>query len=175
MTATLDNGVDTSAEVAPEGETEEQKRTRERDFSKFTEKHKELADFVNADEDVRKAELGPVTPNQVKAILALRTDWGNSPEQAAERAQRKAEREAEKAQYEGLDADQIKLVKQAKKAEADAEKMEKRIAEAREKAAQFRAAAAGSGEDLAAVVKAQEAETEKKVSKPRVGGKSPAK
>ena len=159
MTAVLDH--DTSAETTPEGETDEQKKARERDFSKFTEKHQELADFVNADSDFQKAELTNVTANQVKAILALRTDWGNSPEQAEARAARKAAKEEEAKQYEGLNPEQIKLLKQAKTAEAQEAKLQKRIDEAKDKAAKFRAAANGSGEDLAAIVAEQEAAAEK--------------
>ncbi len=161
MTATIEDTKPDTAETTPEGETEEQKKARERDFSKFTEKHQELAEFVNADKDFKKAGLEDVTANQVKAILALRTDWGNSPEQAAAREERKAAKAEEAKQYEGKSADQIKLLKQAKAAEAQEAKLQKRIDEAKAKAAQFKAAANGSGEDLAAVVAAQEAAAEK--------------
>lgn len=164
MTAVAEAPVTTEA-PAPEGETAEQKKARERDFSKFTENHSELADFVNADEDYRKANLAPVTPNQVKAILALRGDFADTPEKKAEREKRKAEREAEKAKYEGMTEEQIKLAKQAKKAEDDIAKMEKRIAEARAKAAEANKALEAGGEDLAAAVEAES----KPASKPKVG------
>lgn len=164
MTEVLDRPAE-ATETTPENESAADKAKRERDFSKFTEKHQALADFVNADEDFVKAGVDKVNANQVKAILALRTDWGNSPEQAEEREARKAQREAEKAQYAGLTDEQIKLAKQAKTAQAQADKLEKRVAEARAKAAQFTAAANGSGEDLAKIVEAQEAETKAKPTK----------
>lgn len=133
-------------------ETDDEKKSR--DFSKFTEKHKELADFINANEDYQKAELSAITPQQVKAVLALRTDFNDTPEVKAERAKRKAEREEEKKQFEGLSAEQIKAEKAARRAEATADKLRKRVEEAMAKAAAIREGKDASGEDVAAAVEA---------------------
>ena len=127
-----------------------------RDFSKFRPSHEELAKFVNDDEDFKKAGIDPVTPNQVKAILALRTDFNNTPEKQAERAARKAELEAEKKLYEGMSPEEVAVEKAARKAEKEAEKLEKKIAEARAKADAIRSAKSVSGTDLKAAVEANQ-------------------
>lgn len=161
MTAVAEAPVTT--EGTDEAKAAEAEKRRERDFTKFTDQHSEIADFVNADQDYVKSGLDKVTPGQVKAILALRTDFADTPEKKAEREKRKAEREAEKKQYEGMTEEQIKLAKQEKKANDDIAKMEKRIAEAREKAEAARKAREAGGEDLAAAVEAD------KPAKPKVG------
>lgn len=125
---------------------------RERDFSKFRPAHQELADYVNA-----HSGLDPITPNQVKALLALRVDFNNLPEQIAKRAERKAEREAEKSKYAGMSPEQVKAAKAADRAEKQAAKLEARVAEAKAKAEALRSSVAASGEDLAAAVEAAQA------------------
>jgi hypothetical protein len=143
---------------APAGETAEQKHKRERDFTKFTPKHQELADYINA-----HSGLNPVSPNQIKAVLVLRSDFTNTPEQIAKREQRKVELAAEKAKFAGMTDAQIKAEKAARRAEAQAQKFEARVAEARAKAEQLRSATAASGEDLAAAVEsAQNGEESKR-------------
>lgn len=169
MTAVIEDTTPDTTEVEGDNETAEQKKARERDFSKHTDKHADLAEFVNADEDFVKAGLDKVSPGQVKAILALRTDWGNSPAQAEERAARKAQRDAEAKQYEGKTPEQIKALKAAKRLNEQEAKLQKRIDEARAKAKEFETAAAGNGEDLAALVADKESKPASK--KPTVGGK----
>jgi hypothetical protein len=130
-------------------------RSADRDFTKFNQMHAEVADYVNAN-----SGLDPVTPNQVKAILLLRSDFANSPEQQQARAQRKAQREAEAKMYEGLDEDEVKVVKAAKRAEENYRKSQERAAAALAKAQQLREAHEASGEDLAAAVETEQNGTE---------------
>lgn len=139
------------------------KKKRERDFSKFRPSHQELADFVNAN-----SGLSPVTPNQVKAILALRVDFNNLPDQISKREERRRERAAAKTRYDGMTPDQVKAAKAAERAERQAAKLEARVAEAKAKAEALRSSAAASGEDLAAAVEAAQAE-EPTASRPRIG------
>ncbi len=126
---------------------------RGRDFSKFRPVHQELADYVNA-----RSGLDPITPNQVKALLALRAEFSKSPEQVAAREQRKAEREAAKSRYAGMTPDQIKAAKAADRAERQAARLEARVAEAKAKAEALRSSATASGEDLAAAVEAAQSD-----------------
>lgn len=128
-------------------------RSRERDFTKFRPSHQELADYVN-----QHSGLDPITPNQVKAILALRVDFNKLPEQMAQREERKAIREAEKSKYEGLSPEQVKAQRAADRAEKQAEKLQARVAEAKAKAEALRSSITASGEDLAAAVEAAQAE-----------------
>lgn len=130
------------------------KKKRERDFSKFRPAHQQLADFVNA-----HSGLDPITPNQVKALLALRIDFNNLPEQVAARNNRKIEREAIKAKFAGMSPEQVKAQRAADRAEKQAAKLEARVEEARRKADELRAATTASGEDLAAAVEAAQAES----------------
>ena len=154
MTIT-DESVDTSAEseqgTDEKNESGETGRKRDRDFTKFKENHKELADFVN-----EHSGLDAVTPNQVKAILTLRADFNNTPEQVSKREQRKAELEAEKKKYEGMTDEQIKAAKAADRVEKQVTKMEARIQEARAKAQALREGKDASGADLAAQVEAEQ-------------------
>jgi hypothetical protein len=144
---------------APAGETAEQKKAREADFTKFTAKHQEIAEYVNA-----HSGLDPITPNQIKAVLVLRTKFNNMPDQKAKRDQRKAELAAEKAKFAGMTDVQIKAEKAARRAEAQAQKMQARVDEARKKAEELRSAAVASGEDLASTVEsAQNGEETKRV------------
>lgn len=150
MTITID---------APDVETAEQETEqtttgtkRERDFSKFRPAHQQLADYINA-----HSGLEPITPNHVKALLALRVDFNNLPEQIAERALRKAERTAAKTKYDGMNAEQIKAAKAAERAERQAAKLEARVAEAKAKAEALRSSVTASGEDIAAAVEAAQA------------------
>ena len=122
---------------------------RERDFTKFRPSHQELADYVNM-----HSGLDPVTPNQVKAILALRVDFNNLPEQIEKRNERKIARETERAKYAGLSPEQVKAQRAADRAEKQAAKLEARVAEAKAKAEALRSSVAASGEDLAAAVQA---------------------
>lgn len=134
-------------------------RSKDRDFTKFRDYHVELATFIN-----EHSGIDPVTPNQVKAVLTLRTDWSNRPETIAAREARKAEREAEKQKYAGMSDEQIKALKASKRAQDQAERLTAKAQEAMEKARALANAASGSGEDLAAMVEAQQGE-----EKPRRG------
>jgi hypothetical protein len=143
----------TEATVPSEQTTEGKKR--ERDFTKFRPSHQELAEFVNAN-----SGLDPITPNQVKALLALRIDFNNLPEQVAKRDERKTDREAAKTKYAGMNADQIKAAKAAERAERQATKLEARVVEAKAKAEALRSSVTASGEDLAAAVEAAQADSD---------------
>ena len=136
--------------VTPDQEenTTEAKK-RERDFTKFRPSHQELADYVNM-----HSGLAPITPNQVKALLALRVDFNNLPEQIAKRDERKQQREAEKSKYAGMSPEQVKAQRAADRAEKQAAKLEARVAEAKAKAEALRSSVTASGEDLAAAVEA---------------------
>ena len=138
-------------------------RKKDRDFTKFREMHSELADFVNLN-----SGLDPVTPNQVKAILTLRSDFNDTPEQAAKRAEAKRRRDEEAKKYEGLTAEQIKAAKAADRVEKQAEKLEKRLAEAREKARLIREGKEATGEDIAAAVAAAQNGTAEAEPTPQV-------
>jgi hypothetical protein len=158
MTITFDApDVELNATEAIVEESVEQTTTtgtkRERDFTKFRPSHQELADYVN-----ENSGLDPITPNQVKAILALRIDFNNLAEQIANRDQRKTEREAARTKYVGMNAEQIKAAKAAERAERQATKLEARVVEAKAKAEALRSSVTASGEDLAAAVEAAQAE-----------------
>lgn len=167
MTITLD---------APDVETPEEEdaiveatqatkgKKRERDFSKFRPSHQELADYVN-----EHSGLDPISPNQVKALLALRIDFNNLPEQIQKREERKSEREAAKTRYAGMNVEQVKAAKAAERAERQAAKLEARVAEARAKAEALRSSATGTGEDLAAMVETAQSEPEQGEEKRRIG------
>lgn len=122
-------------------------RKRDRDFTKFTTFHKELSEFVNAN-----SGLESLTPNQVKAVIALRTDFNDTPEQEAKRAEAKRKREEEAKKYEGLTDEQKKAAKAAEKIDKQAASLEKRLAEARARAKAMREGKEATGEDLAAAV-----------------------
>lgn len=128
---------------------------RERDFSKYTEAHESLANFINEDEKVKEAGL-EISPNLVKAVLALRGDWADTPERKAEREARKREREEEKKQFVGMTEEEIKAEKAARRAERTAQKMQEKVAEALARAAALREGKDASGADLAAAVEAQQ-------------------
>ena len=132
-----------------------EKKKRERDFSKFRPAHQELADYVNM-----HSGLDPISPNQVKALLALRIDFNNQDEQVSARAERKIQREAEKSKYEGMTPDQIKAQRAIDRAEKQTAKLEARVVEARAKAMSLRDATAASGEDLALAVEQAQATPE---------------
>lgn len=87
-------------------------RVKDRDFTVVTDQHMDLADFVNQNSD-----LTPISPNHVKAVLALRSDFIGSPEQVAKRAKKAAER----ARYASLSGEQRKALKRAERAAAKAE------------------------------------------------------
>lgn len=123
--------------------------TKRRDFTKFRPQHAELAEFVNM-----HSGLEPVTPQQVKAVLALRTDFNNTADQVTKREARKAEIEAEKTKYEGMNDEQIKAAKAADRVERQAEKLRKRLNEALAKADSIRHSGDSSVADLAATVDA---------------------
>ena len=153
MTITVDAP---DVEIADEeviASTQTTKGKRERDFTKFRPAHQELADYVNAN-----SGLDPITPNQVKALLSLRIDFNNLPEQKQAREARKSEREAAKTKYSGMNAEQIKAAKAAERAERQAVKLEARVAEAKAKAEALRSSVSASGEDLAAAVEAAQAD-----------------
>lgn len=136
---------------------------RERDFTKFRPMHQELADYVNAN-----SGLDPISPNQVKALLALRIDFAKLPDQVSKRQERKTKREAAKSRYEGLNAEQIKAAKAAERAERQAARLEARVAEAKAKAEALRTSATASGEDVAAAVEAAQTD-EAEGGKRRIG------
>lgn len=141
--------VEATAEQTTEG------KKRERDFSKFRPSHQELAQYVN-----ENSGLDPITANQVKALLALRIDFNNLPEQVAKRDESRKEREAAKTKYSGMSADQVKAAKAAERAERQATKLEARVIEAKAKAEALRSSVTASGEDLAAAVEAAQATPE---------------
>ena len=146
---------DTSSETpTDETPTEGKKRGRKKrphDFTKFRDFHQEVADYVNA-----HSGLDPVTPNQIKAVLLLRTDFANTPEQVAIREENKKALEDQKKKYEGLNEEQIKRVKAAEKATEQAARFAAKAAEAEKRAKELSTAAEGSGADLAAQVEAQQ-------------------
>lgn len=160
---TTDDTGDGTDETTTETTDESGKRKREHDFSKFRDFHQEVADYVNA-----HSGLDPLTPNQIKAVLLLRTDFANTPEQVAAREERKAQVAKEKAEFEGLTEDQKKAKKAVKKAQEQADRFAKKAQEAMERANKLRTESEGSGADLAAAVEAQqngtdpEAEPEKR-------------
>ena len=154
---------------AVEGESAEDKAKRERDFTKFTKKHEEIAAFINANEDYVKAGLEPLAAGQVKAAFALRTDFNKTPEALAAAAERKAKREAEKAKYAGLTPEQIKAEKAAARAEEQANKLQARVQAALAKAQAIREGKDASGEDVAAAVEAEQGETPAEAPKRRIG------
>lgn len=135
--------------VTPDQDNTTEAKKRERDFTKFRPSHQELADYVNM-----HSGLDPITPNQVKALLSLRVDFNNLPEQIAKRDERKQQREAEKSKYAGMSPEQVKAQRAADRAEKQAEKLQARVAEARAKAEALRSSATASGEDLVAAVEA---------------------
>jgi len=92
----------------------------------------------------------------------LRADFANSEDQKQIRETRKQEREAEAKQYEGLDPEDVKVLKAAKRAKENADKMEARAAEALARAAELRSANEASGEDLAAAVGNAQGEGERR-------------
>lgn len=157
MTAVIEGNTEVDE---TEGQTEQEKadgrKERERDFSKHTVAHQELADFVNADEKFVEAGIAPVNANQVKAILALRTDFNDTPEKIAERAARKAEREELEKKFAGLTKEEIVAEKAAARAETQAAKLQKRVEEALAKAAALREGKDASGADLAAEIEASQ-------------------
>ena len=120
---------DVTSEAATEA-TEAEDSEKSRDFTKFTVKHAELAEYINANADFLKANLPAVTPGLVKAILALRTEHANTPEVKAAREIRKAALAEEKKQFAGLTTEQVKAEKAARRAEAQAEKLRARVEEA---------------------------------------------
>lgn len=122
----------------------------DRDFNKVNDQQEQLAAYVNAN-----SGLDPVSANQVKAVLALRGDFSQLPEQVAVREQRAAERKAAEQKYAGLSPEQIKAVKAADRAEKHADKLAARAKEEADKAKALREAATGDGASLAAAVEAQ--------------------
>lgn len=170
MTATIEDAPNVDFPETPESDTPVVEATtaakRERDFTKFRPAHQELADYVNAN-----SGLDPITPNQVKALLALRVDFGKLPEQVERRAARKVEREQNKGRYSGLTPEQVKAAKAAERAERQAERLEARVAEAKAKAEALRTSATASGEDIAAAVETAQSESESEDSgeKRRIG------
>lgn len=161
MTDTIE-APETDAPETDAPKTDAPKRGRkpgsgDRNFNAVADQHVELADFVN-----KNSGLDPVSPNQVKAVLFLRTDFANTPEQIARREARKAEREAAEAKYAGLNDAQKKVQKQADRAAAHAERLRVRAEEEFAKAQQLAAAVQADGADLAAAVEAQEAEAKAK-------------
>jgi hypothetical protein len=146
MTDTLEH-TDVEGEESESESGGKRGRTADRDFTKHNDSHQELADFVNA-----HSGLDAVTPFQVKAIQLLATDFRNSPEAIEARKVRKAARDAEKKEFEGLDDDDVKAIKAARRAEENAAKLREKANAALERAKAVQTASDASGEDLAAVV-----------------------
>lgn len=176
MTAVIEGSTEVDeTEGQTEQEKEDGRKNRERDFTKTSDSHQELADFINSNDKYAEAVAAgvttPVTANQVKAILALRTDYADTPEKKAEREARKAEREAEAQKYAGLTKEEIAAEKAAKRAETQAAKLQKRVEEALAKAAALREGKDASGADLAAEIEASQngsvAETEAEGDEPK--------
>lgn len=156
MTAVLENEATEAPETNEAPAKGKPGRKQDRDFTKYREIHEELANYVNAN-----SGIDPVTPNQVKALLILRSEFNQLPEQVAKRAARKEEIAAEKAKYEGMDPEQIKAEKAAIRAEKQAERLQQRVEEARARAAAIRESGTATGADLAAAVEAEQSEAEK--------------
>lgn len=160
MTVTDENTTAVDVEEDDSDENGEEKvdgrKNRTRDFSKFSEVHQSLASYINNNETYQASGQEDITPNQVKAVLALRGEWADTPERKAEREARKAEREAEKAQYAGMTDEEIKAEKAAKRAEKQAEKLQAKIDAALAKARALREGKDASGADLVAAVEAQQ-------------------
>lgn len=157
MTVT-DEGVDVQVEAEDDNaETNENEsdgtggRKKDRDFTKFREQHQELADFVNAN-----SGLDPITPNHIKAVQALVSDFRETPEQAAKREEAKKRREADKAKYAGLSDEQVKAQKAADKVQKQADKLQERLNEALAKAQRIRNGEEATGTDVAAAVEASQ-------------------
>lgn len=140
---------------------------KSRDFSKFTEKHQELADYINSHPDVVSAGIPAITPNQVKAAFALRGEFNDTPEVKAAREERRKQREEEKKQFAGMTPEEIKAEKAAKRAEAQAAKLEARVKEALAKAQAIREGKDASGEDVAAAVEAKQDDSKRKIGRRR--------
>jgi uncharacterized protein YozE (UPF0346 family) len=149
-----DQQVEVVEDEATQAATDTSDESKSRDFSKFTEKHQELADYINSHADYVSAGLAPITPNQVKAAFALRTEFNNTPEVKAAREARKVQLAEEKKLYAGLTQEEIKAEKAAKRAEAQAAKLQARVQAALEKAKAIREGKDASGEDVAAAVDA---------------------
>jgi len=105
--------------------TQTRGRAKDRDFGSFTDMHQELAAYVN-----KNSGLSPVTANQVKAVLALNTDFKSTPERKAALEAQKEKREAAKARFANMSEDQVKAIKKlerlesaAAKAKAEAQKL----------------------------------------------------
>lgn len=149
---------DTDTELEGEESTEESSgkrgRTADRDFTKHNDQHLELANYVNAN-----SGLDAVTPFQVKAIQLLATDFRNSPEAIAARDERKKAREAEKKEFEGLDDDDVKAIKAARRATENAAKLQEKANAALERAKAVQTASEASGEDLEAAVNGAQEES----------------
>ena len=153
---------DFTAEV--ESEQTVTRKKRDRDFTKFRPQHAELAEYVN-----ENSGLPPVSPQQVKAILALRTDFNNLPGQIAERELRKQTLAAERSKYECMSDEQIKAAKAADRVERQASKLRKRLEEAVAKAEAIRHGSEAGDEDLAAAVEAEQEGFDDSSSKRRFG------
>src|ERR1700754_2482579 len=119
--------VDDTSDTEDTGEepTSTRGKSKDRDFSKVRVLHEELAAYINA-----HSGLDPITANQVKAVLYLRPDFNNSPEQATKREERKARKAEAEAKYAGMTDDQKKRAKQAEKAQAQANRYADRAAKA---------------------------------------------
>jgi len=139
-----------------ENDSDSGTKKREQDFTKHRDFHEELASFINSHPKYVEANLGDLSPGQVKAVLTLRGDYANTPERIALRAEAKAKAAEEAKQYEGLTPEQVKARKAAARVDAQVAKFEAKAKEARERAEKLRNEASASGEDLAAVVASQQ-------------------
>lgn len=146
-----DTDTDTDTELEGEENTEESSgkrgRTADRDFTKHNDQHLELANYINAN-----SGLDAVTPFQVKAVQLLSSDFRNSPEAVAARDERKKAREQEKKEFAGLDDNDVKAIKAARRAAENAAKLAEKANAALERAKAVQTASEASGEDLEATV-----------------------
>ena len=167
MTAVVE---DTDTDVEGEAtETEGGKRGRksDRDFTKHNDLHQEIADYVNAN-----SGLDDVTAFQVKAVQLLGADYRNTPENQATREAKKAARDLEKKEFEGLDDEDVKVIKASRRAAENAAKLQEKASAALERAKAVQQSSDASGEDLAAVVGSAQNGEEASTSKRRPGRRS---
>ena len=88
-------------------------RERDRDFTKVSQRHEKLAEYINAN-----SGLDPISANVVKAVQLLAADYSHTDEAQAEReAAKAAKAEAEK-QYAGLSEEDKKELRKAERAAA---------------------------------------------------------
>ena len=104
-------------------------RERDRDFTKVSQRHEELAAFINA-----HSGLDPISANVVKAVQLLSVDYTNTDEAKASREAAKAARKEAEKQYAGLSDDEKKEIRAAERKMARLSELEARRQELLDKA-----------------------------------------